>query len=143
MRLSNIFDIKTTKFLYITKEIQLCTHRRDGVNLRNDYRLNGITEKPDTPGVFTVPNSVILCVLQIQFLSANKLVLYQKKDHLKSIMINFSAFLEKKYHFTAKNAPKIVDPGKKFCRENRANRARFLSSFRILFQKNWAKSGYF
>jgi len=56
---------------------------------------------------------------------------YTNLDHLESILINFSAFLEKNYHFTSKNAPKIVDPAKnrarqKFCRENRANRARFL-----------------
>ena len=36
-------------------------------------------------------------------------------DHLESILINFSAFLEKNYHFTSKNAPKIVDPAKKSC----------------------------
>ena len=36
-------------------------------------------------------------------------------DHLESILINFSAFLEKNYYFTSKNAPKIVDPAKKSC----------------------------
>jgi len=31
-------------------------------------------------------------------------------DHLRSILINLSAFLEKNYYFTSKNAPKVVDP---------------------------------
>ena len=36
-------------------------------------------------------------------------------DHLESILINFSAFLEKNYYFTSENAPKIVDTAEKSC----------------------------
>ena len=48
-------------------------------------------------------------------------------DHLESILINFSAFLEKNYYFTSKNAPKIVDPDKKSFTTKFLHRARFLS----------------
>ena len=53
------------------------------------------------------PNQIRLFVLKY----AN----FTNLDHLESILINFSAFLEKNYHFTSKNAPKIVDPAKKSC----------------------------
>ena len=40
------------------------------------------TEKHDTPEVLTVLNPVILCLTNPIFISANKLVIYQKKKML-------------------------------------------------------------
>ena len=44
-----------------------------------------------------------------------KYVNFTKLDHLESILINVSAFLEENYYFTSKNAPKIVDSAEKSC----------------------------
>ena len=44
-----------------------------------------------------------------------KYVNFTKLDHLETILINISAFLEKNYYFTTKNEPKIVDSAEKSC----------------------------
>ena len=44
-----------------------------------------------------------------------KYVNFTKLDHLESILINVSAFLEENYYFTSKNASKFFDSAEKSC----------------------------